>query len=124
MDKNILIVDDSGVMRKIITNALSQMGLTDVVPAEDGAQAVEAVQNHQDIGLILLDWNMPNKSGLEALQEIRGDGNKVPVIMVTTEAEKQRVVEAVKAGANNYIVKPFTPDVVQKKIKDTCPDLA
>ncbi len=119
----VLIVDDSGVMRKIITNALSQMGLTDVVQAEDGAQAVQAVQDNQDIGLILLDWNMPNKSGLEALQEIRGNGNKVPVIMVTTEAEKQRVVEAVKAGANNYIVKPFTPDVVQKKIKDTCPEL-
>ena len=120
----VLVVDDSGVMRKIIVNALSQMGLTDVVQAEDGEQAVQAVQDNEDVGLVLLDWNMPNKSGMEALQEIRGNGNKVPVIMVTTEAEKQRVVEAVKAGANNYVVKPFKPDVIEKKIKDTCPDLA
>jgi len=120
----VLIVDDSGVMRKIIAKALSQMGFSDIVQAEDGAQAVQAVQDNQDIGLVLLDWNMPNKNGLEALQEIRSNGYQMPVIMVTTEAEKQRVMEAIKAGANNYVVKPFKPDVIEKKIKDTCPDLA
>jgi two-component system chemotaxis response regulator CheY len=112
-----LVVDDSGVMRKIVAGALSKVGASEVLQAEDGVQAVQAVADNPDLGLIMLDWNMPNKNGLEALQEIRASGNKVPVIMVTTEAEKSRVVEAIKAGANNYIVKPFTPDVIAEKVK-------
>lgn len=118
---NALIVDDSGVIRKIIAKTLSQTNVDEAIQATDGQEAVDIVADKgDDIGIILLDWNMPNKSGLEALKEIRGMGYKTPVIMVTTEAEKSRVIEAIKAGANNYIVKPFTPDVIQKKLKDTC----
>jgi len=116
----VLVVDDSAVMRKMIINVLQQAGVTDVEQASNGAEAVEAVANGGEFGLILLDWNMPVKSGIEALKEIRAGGCKTPVMMVTTESEKARVVEAIKNGANNYLVKPFTPAMISQKIKETC----
>ena len=120
-----LVVDDSGVIRKIVSRALNQLNVESVIQADDGHGAVKAVTEHgSDIGVILLDWNMPNKNGYDALREIRAMGCRTPVIMVTTEAEKSRVLEAIKAGANNYVVKPFTPDTIQKKVKDTCPQWA
>jgi two-component system chemotaxis response regulator CheY len=69
-----------------------------------------------------MDWNMPRMNGLDAVQQIRAAGNEVPVIMVTTEAEKERVVAAIKAGADNYVVKPFTAETIIKKIAATCPE--
>jgi two-component system chemotaxis response regulator CheY len=65
-----------------------------------------------------MDWNMPNKLGIDAVKEIREQGKKVPIIMVTTEAEKSRVIEALKVGANNYVIKPFKPDAIVAKIKE------
>jgi len=111
----ILVVDDSTTMRRILINTLKGAGVTEVDEACDGQQAVDAVTATQ-YGLVLMDWNMPNLLGIEALKAIRALGNTVPVIMVTTEAEKGRVLEALKAGASNYIIKPFTPAVIMEKV--------
>lgn len=112
-----LVVDDSAVMRKVLTGALARLNITEVDQAGDGQEAVNMVQQ-AEYNLILMDWNMPNMLGIDALKAIRGMGKAVPVIMVTTEAEKQRVVEALKAGANNYVVKPFEPKVIMNKIAE------
>lgn len=113
----VLVVDDSNTMRRIIINILTQMEITDVAQAADGVQAVDAVRKG-DIDLVLMDWNMPNMSGIDALRAIRAEGYKMPVVMVTTEAEKERIIEALKSGATNYIVKPFNQDVVVTKINE------
>ena len=112
-----LVVDDSAVMRKVVTGALAKAGITDVDEAGDGQEAVAAVAG-TDYNLVLMDWYMPNMLGIEAVQAIRDAGSKVPIIMVTTEAEKSRVIEALKAGANNYIIKPFEPAAIVAKIKE------
>ncbi len=114
---NVLIVDDSTTMRKILINALKSVGMNDIDEACDGQQAVEAVRAKQ-YGVVLMDWNMPNMLGIDALKMIRLSGNQVPVIMVTTEAEKSRVIEALKAGANNYMIKPFKPETIIAKIQE------
>lgn len=113
-----LVVDDSAVMRKVMAGALARAGIEDVAHAADGKEAVDAVLA-QDFNLVLLDWNMPNMLGIDALRAIRAAGRTVPVIMVTTEAEKTRVVEALKAGANNYVIKPFEPAAIVTKIQET-----
>ncbi len=110
-----LVVDDSGVMRKIIIRALNGCGLTDHVEAADGQKAWQSFQaNHYD--LVLTDWNMPEMTGLELLKEIRGAGSKVPVFMITTEGEKGKVVEAIQAGVTDYLCKPFEQEDLQAKI--------
>ncbi len=113
-----LVVDDSAVMRKVMVGALARAGIEDVAQAADGKEAVDAVMA-QEFHLVLLDWNMPNMLGIDALRAIRAAGRSVPVIMVTTEAEKTRVVEALKAGANNYVIKPFEPAAIVTKIQET-----
>lgn len=113
-----LVVDDSAVMRKILIGALGQAGITEVGEAADGRLAVAAA-GAGDYGLILMDWNMPNMLGIDAVKAIRAAGQTMPIIMVTTEAEKLRVIEALKAGANNYIVKPFKPETVATKVQET-----
>lgn len=112
-----LVVDDSAVMRKVLIGALARANITDTAQASDGMEAVEAVMN-EEFGLVLMDWNMPNMLGIDAVREIRAKGKTVPIIMVTTEAEKSRVIEALKAGANNYIIKPFEPATIVTKIQD------
>ena len=114
----VLIVDDSAVMRRIMTQAISQGGTTDIAEAADGEEAVSAASK-EDFGLVLMDWNMPKMLGIDALKAIRAMGKQMPIIMVTTEAEKSRVLEALKAGANNYIIKPFKPAVILQKIEET-----
>ncbi len=113
-----LVVDDSAVMRKVLIEALSQTGITNVGQAADGKEAVAAVLK-EDFDIVLMDWNMPNMSGIEAVREIRSNGRQVPIIMVSTEAEKSRVVEALKSGANNYIIKPFKPEAIAERIQTT-----
>ena len=114
----IMLVDDSKTMRSIQKGILSQMGHTDLVEACDGQDALSKVFAEKP-DLILLDWNMPNMDGLSFLQAYRQKDKATPIIMVTTEAEKHRVVDALKAGVNNYVVKPFTPDALSSKITQT-----
>jgi len=113
----ILIVDDSQIMRKIITGALKQQGIKDVVEASNGLEAVKLVTADSEIGLVLMDWNMPTMSGLEAVKNIRAEGITTPIVMVTTESEKEKVIEAIKNGANDYLVKPFNPKDIQAKLE-------
>lgn len=111
----VLVVDDSGVMRKIIIRALNSCGVTDIVEAGDGVEALVKI-GENSVDLVMTDWNMPNKNGLQLLQEIRASGSTVPVIMITTEAEAGRVKEAISAGVNDYLAKPFENDVLKQKI--------
>jgi two-component system, chemotaxis family, chemotaxis protein CheY len=113
-----LIVDDSLTIRRIVRKALAIVGINDAAEAEDGAAALEAVNKTNDFDLILLDWNMPKMTGIDALKALRQAGNKTPVIMVTTEAEKSRVIDAIKTGANDYLIKPFSPDQLAAKVKN------
>lgn len=112
-----LIVDDSLVMRKVLRGALARAGISNICEAADGEEAVSLVQK-EEFDLVLMDWNMPNMLGIDALIAIRAQGKKMPILMVTTEAEKGRVIEALKAGANNYIIKPFEPDAIVTKIQN------
>ncbi len=119
VEKNIkiLVVDDFATMRKVVRNLLKQVGYEDIVEAEDGVMALRALKS-QKIDVIISDWNMPNMSGLELLKAVRGDAElaKTPFLMVTAEALQDNVVAAVKAGVNDYIVKPFTAEVLNEKI--------
>jgi two-component system chemotaxis response regulator CheY len=112
-----LVVDDSAVMRKVVIGALARADITDVDQAADGVEAVKSCKE-AEYDLVLLDWNMPNMLGIDALKEIRALGQTMPVIMVTTEAEKGRIVEALKAGATNYVIKPFEPQTIIQKITE------
>lgn len=114
----ILVVDDFSTMRRILKNILKQIGFTSIEEAEDGNCAL-AKMRQDKYDLVISDWNMPNMTGLDLLKAIRADSalNGVPVLMVTAEAKKENVVEAIKAGVNNYIVKPFTAEVLREKIE-------
>ena len=113
----VLVVDDFATMRRIVRNLLKQLGYTQVVEATDGSVALNALKK-EEIGLIVSDWNMPNMSGLELLKAVRGDEKlkDIPFIMVTAEGMKDNVIEAVKAGVSNYLVKPFTPETFSEKL--------
>ena len=119
MDQNmkILTVDDFSTMRRIIRNMLRQLGYTNIVEAEDGAEALSLLQREK-VDFVISDWNMPNMSGLDLLKAIRADANlkPIPVLLVTAEALKEYIVQAVKAGVNNYVVKPFTAETLKEKI--------
>ena len=131
MDKNIdyrmrvLVADDFATMRKIVRNILKQIGFDNIVEAEDGQAALQVLKS-ENIGLVVTDWNMPNMTGLELLEKIRSDPKTatLPVLMVTAEGLKENVVAAVKAGVNNYVVKPFTAEVLQEKIEQIFKKLA
>ncbi len=114
----ILLVDDSKTMRNIQKAVLAQLGYTDVHEACDGQDALSKAAACKP-ELILVDWNMPVMDGLTFVKTFRQTNKSTPMIMVTTEAEKSRVIEAIKAGINNYVVKPFTPDLLSQRIKET-----
>jgi two-component system chemotaxis response regulator CheY len=116
----VLVVDDSGVMRKIIIRSLNAVGVTDTVEAANGQEAVEIFAT-QEFDMVLTDWNMPEKSGLEVLQEIRATGSQVPVIMVTTESQKGQVLAAIQAGVTDYLTKPFEQDQLRAKLDKYVP---
>lgn len=113
----ILVVDDSSAIRRIIISALKELGFRNVLEAGDGAQALEVLQG-DTIQLILSDYKMPRMSGMELLEKVRAseEHRNTPFIMVTAEAQKEAVVEAVQKGVNGYIVKPFKADALGRKI--------
>jgi two-component system, chemotaxis family, chemotaxis protein CheY len=113
----ILTVDDFSTMRRIIRNMLRQLGYNNIVEAEDGAEALSLLQREK-VDFVISDWNMPHMNGLDLLKAIRADDNlkPLPVLLVTAEALKENVVEALKAGVNNYVVKPFTAETLKERI--------
>jgi two-component system chemotaxis response regulator CheY len=113
----ILIVDDFSTMRRIIRNILKQLEFVNVEEAEDGNAAFEKLKE-ADYDLVITDWNMPNMTGLDLLKEIRANEKlkDLKVLLVTAESEKENIIQAAQAGANEYVVKPFTADVLEQKI--------
>jgi two-component system chemotaxis response regulator CheY len=116
----ILIVDDMLTMRKLVGKACKELGFTDMIEASDGALAWEALQSASPpIGLVISDWNMPNCTGIDLLKRVRGDARfkTLPFMLVTAEAEMHQVMEAVKAGVSEYVIKPFTKDSMGQKLE-------
>jgi len=113
----VLVVDDSAIMRKVIAQILEMLG-HDSVPASNGIDAFDRLKEHEDVRLILLDWNMPEMNGIEFLREIKGRQklSEIPVIMLTTESERRKMIEAIEAGAKHYLTKPFQPETLATKI--------
>lgn len=114
----LLVVDDSSTMRRIIKNTLARLGYKDVLEGADGVEGWEQIDANPDVEMLITDWNMPEMNGLELVKKVRADSRFVdlPIIMVTTEGGKAEVITALKAGVNNYIVKPFTPQVLKEKL--------
>lgn len=120
LNTRLLVIDDMGTMRKIVSKACKDIGFTDITEAADGALGWQAITTATSpIGLIISDWNMPNCSGLELLKRVRGDKRyaHLPFLLVTAEAEQNQIVEAIKAGVSSYIVKPFNPASLKEKIE-------
>ena len=113
----VLVVDDSSIIRRVVDQILEVLG-HEAVPAADGADALETLRSTQGIELILLDWNMPEMSGIDFLRTIKADPElkEIPVIMLTTESERRKMIEAIEAGAKHYLTKPFQPETLATKI--------
>lgn len=119
-----LVVDDSATMRRIVVNSLQRIGFTNTVEAGDGIEALARFD--ASVTFVITDWNMPNMSGTDFTRALRArpDGAKVPVLMVTARSVKEDILTAMEAGVNNYIVKPFTPQVLKEKIDALLPAAA
>jgi two-component system chemotaxis response regulator CheY len=109
-----LVVDDSSTMRRIVVNSLQRIGFTDTVEAGDGKEALEKYD--ASVRFVITDWNMPNMTGTELARALRERGEQVPILMVTARSVREDIIEAMEAGVNNYIVKPFTPQILKEKI--------
>ena len=112
-----LVVDDFSTMRRIVRNLLKELGYSNVDEAEDGAMALSKLK-HEQFDFVISDWNMPVMNGLDMLKSIRADATlaKLPVLMVTAEAKKENIIAAAQAGANGYVVKPFTAATLDEKL--------
>ena len=117
LNMKILVVDDMSTMRRIVKNILKQLGFSNLDEAENGQEALQKLRA-DTFGFVVSDWNMPVMPGIELLRAIRADENlkHIPVLMVTAEAQKENLIEAIQAGVNNYVVKPFTAETMQEKI--------
>ena len=115
----ILVVDDFTTMRKIMKTVLKQIGYVNFIEAEDGKKALEILQNNSSVEFVVSDWNMPNMTGIELLKCVRKDPKlkHLPFLMVTAESNKEDILEAVKAGVSNYIVKPFNAATLKEKLE-------
>ena len=113
-----MVVDDSATMRRIVANALRSLGYDSLVEASDGNEALERWD--ESIDLIITDWNMPNMGGLDLVTELRKrpETASTAILMVTTRSVKADIIQAVQAGVNSYIVKPFTPQLLKEKIDE------
>jgi len=114
----LLVVDDSSTMRRIIKNTLARLGYKDILEGADGVEGWNVIDANPNVDMLITDWNMPEMNGLELVKKVRADERfkDLPIIMVTTEGGKAEVITALKAGVNNYIVKPFTPQVLKEKL--------
>ncbi|NCS88525.1 MAG: two-component system response regulator [Ignavibacteria bacterium CG2_30_36_16] len=119
MELKFLIVDDSVTMRRIVFNSLRNLGFSNYVEAADGKEALVKLAADDSINFVITDWNMPVLSGLELTRAIRSDQklSSLPILMVTTRGVKEDIIEALQAKVNNYVVKPFTPQVLREKIE-------
>lgn len=117
LNTKFLVVDDFSTMRRIVRNLLKELGYTNVDEAEDGAVALRKLKGG-GFEFVVSDWNMPNMDGLIMLQNIRADPElkHLPVLMVTAEAKKENIIAAAQAGANGYVVKPFTAATLDEKL--------
>ena len=113
----VLVVDDMSTMRRIVKNVLKQIGYSDILEAENGQDALTKLKAG-GFGLVVSDWNMPVMPGIELLRSVRADADlkSLPFLMVTAEAQKENIIEAVQAGVSNYVVKPFTADALLEKL--------
>ncbi len=118
LNMDVLIVDDFATMRRILKNILRQIGFTNIYEADHGKSALTMLKK-QKFDLILCDWNMPEMSGLELLNKVRSDNEikDIPFVMITAEARKDNIIEAVQAGVSNYVVKPFTAETISGKLE-------
>ena len=114
----LLVVDDSSTMRRIIKNTLARLGYKDILEGADGVEGWSQMDSNPDIDMLITDWNMPEMNGLELVKKVRADDRfkDTPIIMVTTEGGKAEVITALKAGVNNYIVKPFNAQTLKEKL--------
>jgi two-component system, chemotaxis family, chemotaxis protein CheY len=116
-DLKFLVVDDFSTMRRIVRNLLKELGYTNTEEAEDGVVALNRLKSEK-FDFVVSDWNMPNMTGIDLLKNIRADETlkHLPVLMITAEAKKENIIEAAHAGANGYIVKPFTAATLDEKL--------
>jgi two-component system chemotaxis response regulator CheY len=116
----VLLVDDSATMRRIQKTQVNGLGITDIVEAGDGSEALIKLQENMPVDIIMLDWNMPVMDGFEFLKELRQmeGGNAPKVVFCTTENDIAQIAKALKAGANEYIMKPFDRDIVEAKFAE------
>jgi len=116
-DLTYLVVDDFSTMRRIVSGLLRQCGATRILEAEDGVQALRIIES-KAVDFVISDWNMPNMTGLDLLKALRAHPkfSRMPLLLITAEGKKENIVEAAQAGADGYIVKPFTQDVLQEKL--------
>ena len=122
VEMSVLVVDDASAMRRIVRGILKELGFKNIREAENGQAALDELKKHK-ADFVVSDWNMPVMTGIELLRAIRADeGLKTtPVLMVTAEAKQENIIEAVKAGVNNYIVKPFNAQTLQEKLNKIFP---
>ncbi|HYX31576.1 MAG: response regulator [Pseudobdellovibrionaceae bacterium] len=124
-DTKILIVDDMNMFRQMVRQALNTLEFKKMTEASDGTHAfaalAEAAQTQEPYQMVISDWNMPKMKGIELLKKVRAEewGKKLPFIMLTAEAEKDHIIEAVQAGVDNYIIKPFTVDQMKQRLTQT-----
>jgi two-component system chemotaxis response regulator CheY len=113
-----LVIDDSAITRRIIINSLRTIGFTEILEACDGTQALQLCT--PDVDVVLTDWNMPGMEGVEVVRNLRSmpELSAIPILLITSRSAKEDVVEAINAGIDGYVVKPFTPDVLQNKIQE------
>lgn len=119
MNLKFLVVDDSVTMRRIVINSLSSLNFKNYVEAADGNEALLKLEENPDINFVITDWNMPNMTGIDLVKAIRSNErfSHLAILMVTTRGLKEDIIEALKSGVNNYILKPFTPAVLKEKIE-------
>ena len=122
-DMTVLVVDDFSTMRRIVRNILRELEFKDILEADDGSSAVEILKS-QKVDLVVSDWNMPKMTGLDLLKFVRSNEptKDLPFLMVTAEAQKENIVEAVKARVSNYIIKPFTAITLSEKLAKILPN--